>query len=175
MMRLTFRIFAVATLVSVFITQSAHAQISSSGSSVVSTGSPISGFLTDAAANTIEHDITTTGALFFGSKRSTSSELGGVQQNFGTGGAPFESISTLKFDNTIESRFLGQTPVLTTGANFGAELTSTSDAGSAKVIAGSQGMGVDGSSNLDNVVSTDGDVTADLASTFNDEAIDWSR
>ena len=81
------RIVAVAVvtlLASDVLTQDARAQFGFSNAGQVSAGSPITGFLTDAAGDSIGYEISTLGPLVFGWNGSTSSEPGVVQHNFNT-------------------------------------------------------------------------------------------
>ena len=169
------RIVAVAVvtlLASDVLTQDARAQFGFSNAGQVSAGSPITGLLTDAAGDSIGYEISTLGPLVFGWNGSTSSELGGVQHNFNTVNGPIEWLFQLEFDSPIASLSLSQTPVRTAGNNSGGLLDIDSDAASANVFAGTQGLGTDGLSNLNSVLITGGDVDATLARTDNDED-DW--
>ena len=178
------RIVAVAVvtlLASDVLTQDARAQFGFSNAGQVSAGSPITGFLTDAAGDSIGYEISTLGPLVFGWNGSTSSEPGVVQHNFNTVDAqgdvvpvngPIEWLFELEFDSPIASLSLSQTPVRTDGNNSGGLLDIDSDAASANVFAGTQGLGTDGLSNLNSVLITGGDVDATLARTDNDED-DW--
>ena len=165
---------AVATLfASGVLTQDAQAQFGFSNAGQVSDGSPITGFLTDAAGDSIGYEISTLGPLVFGwNGNNTSSEPGGVQHNFNAVNGPIEWLFELEFDSPIASLSLSQTPVRTTGNNSGGLLDIDSDAAFATVFAGTQGLGTDGFSNLNSVLITGGDVDATLARTDNDED-DW--
>ena len=78
----------------------------------------------------------------------------------------------MEFDSPIASLSLSQTPVRTAGNNSGGLLGIDSDAASATVFAGTQGLGTDGLSNLNNVLINQGNVEATLARTDNNED-DW--
>ena len=169
------RIVAVAVvtlLASDVLTQDARAQFGFSNTGQVSAGSPITGFLTDAAGDSIGYEISTLGPLVFGWNGSTSSEPGVVQHNFNAVNGPIEWLFELEFDSPIASLSLSQTPVRTTGNNSGGLLDIDSDAASASVFAGTQGLGTDGLSNLNNVLINQGNVDATLARTDNNED-DW--
>ena len=173
---------AVATLfASGVLTQDAQAQFGFTNDGEVSDGSPISGFLTDAAGDSIGYEISALGPLVFGWNGSTSSEPGGVQHNFNTVddqgdvvpvNGPIEWLFRLEFDSPIASLSLSQTPVRTAGNNSGGLLGIDSDAASATVFAGTQGLGTDGLSNLNSVAIDGGNVGATLARTDNNED-DW--
>ena len=164
---------AVATLfASGVLTQDAQAQFGFTNDGEVSAGSPITGFLTDAAGDSIGYEISALGPLVFGWNGSTSSEPGGVQHNFNTVNGPIEWSFQLEFDSPIASLSLSQTPVRTAGNNSGGLLGIDSDAASATVFAGTQGLGTDGLSNLNSVAIVGGNVGATLARTDNNED-DW--
>ena len=164
---------AVATLfASGVLTQDAQAQFGFTNDGEVSDGSPISGFLTDAAGDSIGYEISALGPLVFGWNGSTSSEPGVVQHNFNAVNGPIEWLFELEFDSPIASLSLSQTPARTTGNNSGGLLDIDSDAASASVFAGTQGLGTDGLSNLNNVLINQGNVDATLARTDNNED-DW--
>ena len=145
--------------------QYAQAQFGFSNAGQVSVGSPITGFLTDAAGDSIGYEISTPGPLAFGWNGSTSSEPGVVQHNFNAVNGPIEWLFELEFDSPIASLSLSQTPVQTAGNNSGGFLNIDSDAASATVFAGTQGLGTDGLSNLNNVLINQGNVEATLART----------
>ena len=153
--------------------QTVQAQISFSNIGEVSNGSPISGILTDAQGDSIGYSISTAGPLFFGWNEEGSSDPGGVQHQFGQVDGTFDWVFTMAFDNPIDSLTLGQTPIHSTGANAGGSLMIMSDAANASANAGTQGLGSDGFSNLNSIVVAGGDVSANLATTANDED-DWS-
>jgi len=157
-----------------FTLQDLHAQVNFTNSGQVTSDSPISGFLTDAAGDSVGYEISTVGALFFGWNGDADSEAGGVQADIGQNTTIDDWVFTFNFDNPIDQLTLSQTPFVTSGENAGGGLTIFSDAGSVSVDLGTPGLGADGVSNLASAVPVNGgDVIASLSPTSNDEA-DWS-
>ena len=164
---------AMTVLVAVSLTQDAQAQISFTNSGQVSfeegsTQPPISGFLTDAANNSIGYTISNLGPLVFGWNGPLSSEQGGVQHNFDTGAMVDDTLFfQLEFAEPIASLTLSQTLDRTAGGNDGGSLAIGSDAASVDVFAGTQSVG-----NLNSVLISGGGATATLAPTSNADD-DW--
>ncbi len=161
------RTFASAFLFCIAVTvQSTQGQISFTNSGAVSDGSSISGVPMDAEGNSIGHTIST---LFFGWNRQDASDLGGVQDSFGSVDGTFDWVFELAFDNPFSSLVLAQTSIHSSGAYAGGSLMIMSDATNATVDAGSQGLGSDGLSNLNGVLIAGRDISATLATMDNDE------
>ncbi len=165
--------FTTAFCSLVFLAEQAKGQTTFTGTGQVGPGSPISGTVTDADGDSIGYTISTVGPLFFNWNGGSNSELGGVVENFGSTDGTFSWTYELSFDQPLDSITLVQTPVLTAGANSGGSLQLTSDASSASVVEGTQGLGNDSLSNLNGSVVTGGNVSTTLVNTFNTED-DWS-
>jgi len=167
---LSFTLFSIL----IFASQNLQAQLSFTNSGQVTSDSPINGFLTDAAGDSVGYEISTVGSLAFGWNGDAGSDLGGVQANFAQSTEILDWSFTVSFDDPIEQLVLSQAPFRSVGGNAGGTLAILSDAGSLSIDLGTSGLGTDGVSNLAGAFPVNGgDVIATLNRTFNGED-DWS-